>query len=37
MLFMAVLYYCCLEWLHDVLAPGESIPTRPMRTIEANP
>jgi len=36
-LFMAVFYYCCLEWLHDMLAPGESIPTRPMRTIEANP
>ena len=37
MLFLAVVYYCCLEWLHDTLAPEESIPTRPIRTIEACP
>jgi hypothetical protein len=37
MLFLAVVYYCCLEWLHDTLMPEESIPARPMRTIEASP
>jgi hypothetical protein len=36
-LFLAVLGYCCLEWLHDTLAPGESLPTRRIRTIGANP
>ena len=36
-LFLAVLGYCCLEWLHDMLAPGESMPTRRVRTIGANP
>ena len=37
MLFLAVFYYCCLEWLHDALMPRESMPTKPMRTIGANP
>lgn len=37
MLFLAVLYYCCLEWLHDALMPRESMPTRRIRTIGANP
>ena len=36
-LFLAVVYYCCLEWLHDALMPEESIPTRPVRTIGASP
>ncbi len=36
MVFLAVFYCCCLEWLHDALAPGESIQTKPIRTIEAN-
>ncbi len=36
LLFLAVLYYCCLEWLHDALMPEESMPES-MRTIEANP
>lgn len=26
MLFLAVVYYCCLEWLHDALVPSESTP-----------
>jgi len=37
MLFLGVLGYCYLEWLHDVLATRLSMPARPMRTIEANP
>ena len=37
MLFLGVLGYCYLEWLHDTLATILSTPTRPMRTIEANP
>jgi hypothetical protein len=36
-LFLAVLGYCCLEWLHDALMPRESMPTRRIRTIGANP
>jgi hypothetical protein len=36
MLFLAVLYYCCLEWLHDALMPRESMPTRRIRAIGAN-
>jgi hypothetical protein len=36
-LFLAVLYYCCLEWLRDALAPRESIPTTRIRAIGANP
>ena len=35
-LFLAVLGHCCLEWLHDMLAPGESMPTRRISTIGAN-
>ena len=37
MLFLAVFYYCCLEWLHGTLVPEESMPTRRIRTIGANP
>jgi hypothetical protein len=37
MLFLGVLGYCYLEWLHDILATRLSMPARPMRTIEANP
>ncbi len=37
MLFLGVLGYCYLEWLHDTLVSRLSMPTRPMRTIEANP
>jgi hypothetical protein len=37
MLFLAVLYYCCLEWLHDTLVSRQWLPTKPMRTIASNP
>jgi len=37
MLFLAVLYYCCLEWLYDTLVSRQSLPTKPMRTVGANP
>jgi hypothetical protein len=37
MLFLGVLGYCYLEWLHDILATRLSMPASPMRTIEANP
>jgi hypothetical protein len=37
MLFLAVVYYCCLEWLRDALAPRESMPTTRIRTVRANP
>lgn len=37
MLFLAVCYYCCLEWLRDTLAPRESMPTARIRTIRVNP
>jgi hypothetical protein len=37
MLFLAVLYYCCLEWLHYTLVSRQWLPTKPMRTIAANP
>lgn len=36
-LFLGVLGYCYLEWLHDMLVSGRSMPTRPMRAIEAGP
>jgi hypothetical protein len=36
MLFLGVLGYCYLEWLHDTLASKLSMPTRPMRTIATN-
>lgn len=36
-LFMGVVGYCCLEWLHDTLMSGRSMPTRSMRPIEAGP
>lgn len=37
MLFLAVCYYCCLEWLRDALLPRESMPAARIRTIGANP
>jgi hypothetical protein len=37
MLFLGVLGYCCLEWLHDTLVLRQSIPTRPMRTVGVKP
>lgn len=37
MLFLGVLGYCYLEWLHDTLVLRQTIPTRPMRTVGANP
>ena len=37
MLFLGVLGYCYLEWLCDTLVSRLSMPTRPMRTIEASP
>jgi hypothetical protein len=36
MLFLGVLGYCCLEWLHDILATRLSMLASPVRTIEAN-
>lgn len=36
MLFLGVLGYCWLEWLRDTVAARLSVPTRNMRTIEAN-
>jgi len=36
-LFLGVLGYCYLEWLHDILATRLSMPARPMRTIEVSP
>jgi len=36
-LFLGVLGYCYLEWLCDTLVSRLSMPTRPMRTIEASP
>ena len=36
MLFLGVLAYCYLEWLHDTLVSRLSVPTRPVRTVEAN-
>jgi hypothetical protein len=36
MLFLGVLGYCCLEWLRDTVTSRLSVPTRTMRTIEAN-
>jgi hypothetical protein len=36
-LFLVVLGYCYLEWLHNTLVSRLSMPTRPMRTVEANP
>ncbi len=37
MLFLGVLGYCYLEWLHDTLVLRQSIPARPMHTVGANP
>ncbi len=37
MLFLGVLGYCHLEWLHDTMGSRLLMPTRPMRTIEASP
>jgi hypothetical protein len=37
MLFLGVVGYCCLEWLHDTLASRLAVPIRPMRTVKANP
>jgi hypothetical protein len=36
-LFLGVLAHCYLEWVRDTLASRLSMPTRPMRTAEANP
>jgi hypothetical protein len=36
MLFLGVLGYCYLEWLHDILATRLPMPASPVRTIEAN-
>jgi hypothetical protein len=37
MLFLGVLGYCYLEWVRDTFTLRLSMPSRPMRTIEANP
>jgi len=37
MLFLGVLGYCYLEWLHDTLVLRQSISARPMHTVGANP
>ena len=37
LLFLGVLGYCYLEWVHDTLASRLSEPTGPMRTVEASP
>ena len=36
-LFLGVLAYCYLEWVRDTLTLRLSMPSRPMRTAEANP
>ena len=36
-LFLGVLGYCYVEWVRDTFALRLSMPSRPMRTIEANP
>jgi hypothetical protein len=36
-LFLGVLGYCYLEWVRDTFVLRLSMPSRPMRTIEANP
>jgi len=36
-LFLGVLAYCYLEWVRDTFTLRLSMPSRPMRTIEANP
>jgi hypothetical protein len=36
MLFLGVLGYCYLEWVRDTFTLRLSMPSRPMRTIEAN-
>ena len=36
-LFLGVLGYCYLEWVRDTFVLRLSVPSRPMRTIEANP
>ena len=36
-LFLGVLGYCYLEWVRDTFLLRLSMPSRPMRTIEANP
>jgi hypothetical protein len=37
MLFLGVLGYCYLEWVRDTFVFRLSMPSRRMRTIEANP
>jgi hypothetical protein len=36
MLFLGVLGYCYLEWVRGTFTLRLSMPSRPMRTIEAN-
>ena len=36
-LFLGVLGYCYLKWVRDTFLLRLSMPSRPMRTIEANP
>jgi hypothetical protein len=34
-IFLVVLFYCCMEWLHDMLAAKESGLTEAVRPVES--